>query len=1631
MGGGGGGGGHTPYEAPEFGRSKQAVRIVEIVSEGEVKGLVNGVQSVFLDNTPIQNKDGTYNFSNVEAEGRIGIQDQDILEGFNTSEKEISVGTQVRKNTPLTRTVSDGKVSRLRLTLGVQSLFSQNDQGDTHGASVTMNITIGQRVIPLTINGKYSSQYLRQIEIDNLPPTPFTVRVERIDEDSKSQRLQNNTIWASYTEIIEMRLAYPNTALVGIKFDSDYFSSIPNRTYDVYGIIVQVPSNYNPETRAYNGTWDGTFKTAWSDNPAWVLYDLLKNKRYGFGRRLGDFAVDKWALYNVAQYCDQLVDDGFGGKEPRFTCNAWITEQRQAYDVINDICSIFRAMPVWNGREFTVIQDRPADPVWTYTNANVDKEGFTYSYSAMKARHNEIHVEYANAQNNYEKDVICVSDDDLIRRYGLNVKKVTAFGCASRGQAYRTGRWILETEKLETRTVTFTVGAEGLMHVPGDIILVADNDYAGTQLGGRVLSVANKVVTLDREVPFKSGEQFLYYNQDAQVTGIKVIDVLDGNRIVLDKAPTGLTEYGVWLRHGEKVQPQLYRALSIKEESKGKYTITALQHEPQKEAIVDSGAHFEPVSFSEVPDRYRIQNVDVAATDDGIRLSFEYFAKNESTVKYQIKLYRTFDGNRTLYKVYDDLTNTNISFTGLPDGDYTAEIRAKNGVGQLSEPVTKSFSVNFTIAELVTVSKLMGIDLNWRNPIFANTNAAIEIWVSKDNNFANARKLITLAYPTNSYSYTGLGAAETYYFWARMVSKDVAGKFTDAVEGVTERDATKIVDYIHGQINKSALSQELVKELTNTAETARTAIAGITSETQARIATLNAEANNRAKAIREEGLKLTQKIEAESRKATVALQEEVKARGTAINKLEQADKQQAKAIEQVTAKANSALSGIEVERKARAAADNAESKAREILTAKIGQHESSINQINQTIVRDRETSAQQVATLESAVRNIRVGGRNYLLDSSFKNGKWYKSQGSGSKATIDVDNGVLTISSDNATWKQYQIKGYAHKGGLNELVDSTTVTISFEVMTPDDNTGGGIKYWMNLRADRIDNTHGGSTNPIVINQTAAPSKWSRVSITGVATQPTNFRGWRFLLGVSTPGTVKFRNPKLEVGNVATDWTPAPEDLDQSELINAKFVDIRQVVTSETEARTVWQNNAISRINGVESNIANIQRSVTTATQSISEVNQHLNAKIDGISVGGRNLLLGTAIGLSGNGAKNYQNKTYNVTSNIDVSTLKTITLSCSVLTKGIKAGSGIRHFRAGAEVQLFYADGTNGWLSAYCNDVADFNGRISKTLTLSKPLSKLTYNKVQVRNIAEGEYKVDGIKLEVGNVATDWTPAPEDLEGAVGDLSADLNHYKSSQATKDQATSMQLTTLTARMTNAESGISKVEKAVSDAKSSTATQLNQLSAAFSKAKTDLDAKIAEEKTARSNADTAEAKKTSALTSRVANAESSVTQLSKTVADVSGKLSGTHTIKTQVVAGGRTAIAGIALGASSDGKTAESSVIVMADKFGVVKSATDGTVKNVFTVSNNQLALSGDLLADGSIIGRHIQANQEIRSPLISGGEIDISGNDGILRVGRTGNFLVRASSQNRGLVINNDQIIVYDDRGNVRVKIGRL
>ena len=804
----GGGGGHTPVEAKETSRSKQLVKIIDVISDGEIEGLADGMKSVYFDNTPVQNKDGSYNFNNVQLEGRVGSQVQDVITGFNTSEKEVSVGTQVRKNLPITRAVTDNKVSRLRLTVGVQSLFSQNENGDTSGTTVELIITIGSQSYPVSISGKYSSQYLQQHTFDNLPQVPFTVKVERVTEDSKSQRLQNNTVWSSYTEIIDTEFTYPNTALIGVKFDSEYFSNIPARTYDLLGLRVKVPSNYDTRTRKYTGMWDGTFKTDWTDNPAWILYDVVTSKRYGLGNRLGEFGADKWALYQVSQYCDQLVPDGFGGQEPRFTCNAWLTEQRSAYDVINDICSIFRAMPVWNGQQLTVVMDRPSDPVWAYTNANVEKGEFNYTFSAKKARHNAIQVEYADKDNGYEKAIEYVSDDESIRRNGLNVKKITAFGCTSRGQAHRTGLWLLQTEKLETKTVSFVVGTEGLMHVPGDIIKVADTYYAGTNIGGRVLSVNGKKVTLDREISINGNSYFSYINAQAKHQDIKIVSV-NGAEVTLDQEPVGLETYGVWSLSTQQVTSQLFKALSVKEENKGKYTITALQHEPQKEAIVDNGAKFEPkaTSILAVP---QVSNIGVTVNPDGSISFAGDVTGGNGVIKYDFRIYK--DG--ALYDIRLGQTSPNLNLDSLENGEYTVVILVKNERGQVLSERTQTFVIDKPPAPTgVRVTGGLGnITLEWD---WINDATATEIFVSETDDIKSAKRLTRVT--AKMYSHE-VGAKQVRYYWLRHTRGVNVGPFSQQ-SGLRGESAVDI-DAELEVLNKK-LSQNIVNEVIDTALPAR------------------------------------------------------------------------------------------------------------------------------------------------------------------------------------------------------------------------------------------------------------------------------------------------------------------------------------------------------------------------------------------------------------------------------------------------------------------------------------------------------------------------------------------------------------------------------------------------------------------------------------------------------------------------------------------------------------------------------------------------------------------------------------------------------------------------------------------
>ncbi|EAQ9999334.1 host specificity protein J, partial [Salmonella enterica] len=596
----GGGKGHTPYEAPDSLKSTQELSLIDVIGEGPVEGPVNGLQSIFVNNTPLVNADGSYNVHGVTVVYRVGENEQTPLEGFESSGAETMVGAEIKHDSPITRTITSKEIDRLRITFGTPFLQESNNDGDRYETSLNLQIQIQRNGVWVTekdiyINGKTTSQFLTSVILNNLPPRPFNVRMVRVTPDSTTDQLQNKSQWSSYTEIIDLKQAYPNTAVVGLKVDAEQFGSQQvTVNYHIRGRIVRVPSNYDPISRTYSGIWDGTFKPAYSSNPAWCLLDMLTHPLYGLGRAIGVADVDKWALYVIAQYCDQQVPDGFGGTEPRMTFNAYLAQQRKAYDVLADFCSVMRCMPVWNGNTLTFVQDRPSDKVWTYTNSNVVTDGkgvqFRYSYSARKDRHNAVEVRYTDPQNGWKTSTVLVEDHAAIVRDGRNLLKMDAFGCTSRGQAYRAGLWVIKTEQLETQAVDFSVGAEGLRHTPGDIIEVCDNDYAAATIGGRVLSVdtVTRTLTLDREVtlPDTGGATLNIIGADGEPVSVSITGHPAPDRVTVSGGsglPEGVTSYSVWGLKLPSLKRRLFRCVRIKENDDGTYAITAVQHVPEKE----------------------------------------------------------------------------------------------------------------------------------------------------------------------------------------------------------------------------------------------------------------------------------------------------------------------------------------------------------------------------------------------------------------------------------------------------------------------------------------------------------------------------------------------------------------------------------------------------------------------------------------------------------------------------------------------------------------------------------------------------------------------------------------------------------------------------------------------------------------------------------------------------------------------------------------------------------------------------------------------------------------------------------------------------------------------------------------
>ena len=1597
MGGKSGGGQRTPYEAPNSLSSAQSLRIIDAVSEGVVSGFANGddapFKSVYFDDTPVQNSDGSYNFNGVTGYFQRGEQDQSYVPGFDASERTVAVSAAVKQNQPIVRAVTDELVSRLRITVAVERNAQVEDNGDTVPADTLMRVELinsngVQASNQVRFNEKSSGTYYQDVEFDVVPQVPFNIRVFRISPDSKTDKVSNNTYFSSYVEIVDAKLSYPHTAFAALSIDSAQFGNqIPRRNYLMKGRLVKVPSNYNPETRQYTGgTWDGSFKTAWTNNPAWVFYDVLTQPRFStLARRLNVADIDKWSLYQIGKYCDEPVDDGFGGKEPRFVCNAYITDLMQAGEFLNNLASVFTGLPVWNGQQVSVVMDADADPVAQYTNANVKDGLFNYAGAALKSIHTAVHVQYIDKYDGYRAKTEYVADNEAIARYGLNIKQITAFGCDSRGQAARFGAWTLQTELRQQNAVTFEIGREGLKHLPYDIVQIMDNQYAGAELSGRVAAISGNVLTLDRPVSDAVGA-LVFYSEGGSLKSAK-ITAAAGNKVTLERE-VPLQAGDTWVLSG-KVKPRLYRAIGIKENTDaGTYTVTALLHDPKKYAAVDSFAHFD----HEITTLHNTAPVltDAAVNTDGgtVVMTWDNLAANGQVLTYDIKIYR----NNSLYRHIPDAQTAEIRLENLPNGNYRAEMRGRNARGVLSAPLVKAWSIDYAVTGLRTTPKTLSVAVDWVLPQTVVSELVSELWYSKTNNLQTATKLASLAYPQNSYTLTGVGVADVYYFWVRI--RDIAGntgEFTAAVQGRADNNPAPIVQQIQGAIGKSALSRELIDTLNRD----MAAAAGLK---------VSAEAAERAKALQEEARARTAAIQAESSARTAELARKSSEIGTRIAATEAVNEQQAQQIQTVTSAQGNTAAGLEAEKKARADGDRAEAQARETLAVRLGNAESGISALRETVTRQDAARSSEINTLTAKLENVEVGGRNYAL----------------STAAADK---VLTVSGNNQT------KSVALDVSSSlDLKQGDALIIACDIDIVNATSMFGKPYpriGVELSVTYSDNTIGyfSAWYDEAVKDSPKTLKRRLVAKHTVAKDVKAVRGLIVQARYQTSDSIKVSGVKLERGTVATDWSPAPEDsnADASALsaLSAELTAYKAAQVETDKAQTEEIRAAKAVASGNQAEITRLQTAKAEKDEVATIARNALSAEWKRDADNAKTAAVAAAVAdakvkadaaqAAAERAAQAKADAAQAAAAADAKTKSDAAKAAAIADAAAKDAQIKREAAADAKAK---ADKALADAKSYSDTASAKIDRLAETVSrndaarsseINTLTAKLESVEVGGRNYALSTAAADKVLTVSGNnqtksVTLDVSSSLDLKQGDALIIACDLDIVNATSmfgkpyprigvelsvtysdntigyfsAWYDEAVKDSPKTLKRRLV-AKHTVAKDVKAVRglivQARYQTSDSIKVSGVKLERGTVATDWSPAPED---SNADT------SALTALSAK----VQQASSAVAEIGGKIQSLYTLKTEAIAGGRRAVAGVAVGA--DGKTGSGEILLMADKVAYVDPK-DKTVTPAFvTVIENgraKQALNGDLFASGSVLARHLAANLTVEAPTLNGATVN--------------------------------------------------
>ena len=1064
----------TPTEQPDDLQSVAKAKILVALGEGEFAGQLTG-KDIYLDGTALENADGSQNFSGVTWEFRPGTQAQKYIQGIPGTENEISVGTEVSSTTGWTHTFTNTQLSAVRLRLKWPSLFKQEDDGDLVGYSINYAIDLQtdggtwQTVLNTSVTGKTTSGYERSHRID-LPQagSTWTVRLRKLTADANSAKIGDTMTLQSYTEVIDAKLRYPNTALLYIEFDSSQFNgSIPQISCEPRGRVIRVPDTYDPETRTYSGTWTGAFKWAWTDNPAWIFYDLVVSDRFGLGNRLTAANIDKWTLYQVAQYCDQPVPDGKGGSgtEPRYTCNVYVQERNDAYTVLRDFAAIFRGMTYWGGDQIVALADMPRDVDYSYTRANVVNGRFTYSGSTTKTRYTTALVSWSDPGNAYADAMEPVFEQELVARFGTNQLEMTAIGCTRQSEANRKGRWGILTNNKD-RIVSFDVGLDGKIPQPGYIIAVADELLSGKVMGGRISAVNGRVIKLDRVADAAPGDR-LILNLPSGASQSRTIQAVNGESVTVTTAYSETPQAeAVWVVESDELYAQQYRVVSVSDNGDGTFSITGAWHDPDKYARIDTGAIIDQRPVSVIPPGNQsppanivISSFSVVQQNISVETMRVSWDQAQNAIAYEAQ-WRRNDGN---WVNVPRTSTTSFDVPGIYAGRYLVRVRAINaaeissGWGY-SEEKTLTGKVGNPpkpVGFIASDNVVFGIELSWGFPANTDDTLKTEIQYSLTGTEDDAMLLADVPYPQRKYQQMGLKAGQIFWYRAQLVDRSGnESGYTDFVRGQASIDVSDITDAILEDMKESETFKDLIENAVDSNEK----IAGMADDIKQANDELAQQAQDIAKNAQDIGKVQTSVTNLSSTVGDVS---------SSLSKLEQtvatADTALGQRIDNISVSVDGMTGGVKNSAIAIIQGNLAQVAARKTLSASVAGNSAQLDRIDEVIVNEKEATARSLLSLQTNV-NGNKASINSLNQTFSDYQQATATQINGITATVNGHTSAITTNAQAIANVNGDLKAmYSIKVGVSSNGQYYAAGMGIGV----ENTPSGMQSQVIFLADRF------------------------------------------------------------------------------------------------------------------------------------------------------------------------------------------------------------------------------------------------------------------------------------------------------------------------------------------------------------------------------------------------------------------------------------------------------------------------------------------------------------------------------------------------------------------------------------